>query len=126
MGEPLGARIVRELREAVEGELRRLAPDVHEDMLWTIGVPVQYIGRRTIRSLPGEPPRRETGALQDSWNWRVLTPAVDRTVAEIYTASKVGLYLQRGTSRIRPRPHLDPVFVKWIDPAFKRIVQAVR
>lgn len=55
-------RIARNVEAAALAEMQRLKPIVQK----RIGVPVQRTGGKTIRSRPGEPPRRDTGRLQAS------------------------------------------------------------
>lgn len=76
-------------------------------------------GTPSKRSKPGEPPRRQIGTLQKGSGVRWTTQPHIRIV--IYTTD-IGMLLQNGTTRIRPRPFEGPIR-KRINPFILRIVQ---
>lgn len=59
-------------------------------------------------SAPGEPPAVDTGKYRNSWGWTVVGEGAK---AELWvgTGDKRGPWLEYGTSRMLPRPHLRPV-----------------
>lgn len=69
-----------------------------------IDVAVTYSGRKAIRSKPGEPPRREFGNYQRSWQSRSSREG-DRISASVGTTSNIGPFLEFGTGRMAARPH---------------------
>ena len=54
-------------------------------------------------SLPGEPPALQTGALRSGYDWRRLIGAVEIVNHVIHSA-----FLEMGTRKMRPRPHVRP------------------
>jgi hypothetical protein len=102
-------RIVDDLIRRSRDKFDALGGEIVRDMREMIGVPVSGSGRNVVRSKPGEPPRKETGALQGSWRHHTVTEGdTVRTVAG--TPSMIGVYLQKGTATIRPRPHASTLF----------------
>ena len=57
-------------------------------------------------SAPGEPPAVDTGQYRASWAWKVLG---GQKAVEIFTDQERGPWLEFGTSRMAPRPHVRPV-----------------
>lgn len=92
-------RCLREIAEVVAANARKL---------------VNLQGSRTLRSLPGQPPRVQTGRGRRSI--RGMGPWVGSDGSAWY----MGL-LDRGTRRIRPRPWLDPAFQMSM-PLINRII----
>ena len=67
-----------------------------------------------VRSNPGQPPRVEIGNLQDA----VMTETQQNLFGvetRIGTNVDYGLYLELGTSKMKPRP--------WLRPAFDKVVK---
>lgn len=101
------AGIVSDLKERFAPRMENLAVTMRDEMREIISIQVVGRGRKAIRSKPGEPPRREFGNLQDSQQYDV-TIGDDYITASLFTDSKIGGYLENGTSRIAPRPHYAP------------------
>lgn len=74
-----------------------------------VSVPVGRSGSRIVRSLPGEPPRREHGDYIDSilHDTRREGALVITEIGSILPNR--GVWLEGGTSRIRPRPSFGPL-----------------
>ncbi len=66
-------------------------------------------------SAPGEPPRRQTGALRDSLT---VALAPDRLSARVGTDLDSGAHLEFGTQAIAPRP--------WLAPAAENVAPKIR
>ena len=58
-------------------------------------------------SAPGEPPAIDNGELAQSINFQVKD---NGTVGEVGSDKKHSLYMEYGTSKIKPRPWLKPAF----------------
>ena len=58
-------------------------------------------------SAPGEPPAIDSGELAQSINFQVKD---NGAVGEVGSDKKHGLYMEYGTSKIKPRPWLKPAF----------------
>jgi hypothetical protein len=99
------ARFSRNSRKAVEAAAT----------VWRNGIVEALTGDRTGRvykrpgtkatyraSRPGEPPASVTGRLRTSYRVRVLSD----TEAEVGSALPQSLALEKGTSRVLPRPHI--------------------
>ncbi len=74
-------------------------------------------------SAPGEPPRRQTGALRDSLT---VALAPDRLSARVGTDLDSGAQLEFGTQAIAPRPWLAPAAGNAAPRIRARIEAAVR
>lgn len=61
-------RIARSAERRLKAEMERMRADVQK----RIGVPVERSGGRTIRSKPGEPPRKDKGNLYASADAQTL------------------------------------------------------
>lgn len=117
--------IVADVKRLVFAEADKLGREITDDLVRSVSVPVQYIGGATIRSLPGEPPRKEFGDLADSIQYELLDYA-DSFSLTIYTDHQIALWLEAGTARIKPRPHFRPCFERWVEVVPERLFQAVQ
>jgi hypothetical protein len=93
-----------------------------------ISVDVEYIdgprgGVRVIRSLPGEPPRRETGTLQDSYQSAVEADAGEVTL-DVFSDCPYAGNLENGTARVLPRPHVADTADEMTEQFLDRVVAA--
>lgn len=62
-------------------------------------------------SRPGEPPASRTGTLRSGYRFRV----VDRgpwSTGEVGSPENYALWLEKGTSKMAKRPHVEPAFDK--------------
>lgn len=73
------------------------------------------------RSAPGEPPAVQTGQLRASVTYVKPAPLI----RHVGTNVKHGLYMEIGTSTIRPRPWLRPAFNRNKDKLAKFMKDAV-
>ena len=78
---------------------------------------------RGAPSAPGEPPRRQTGALRDSVSVEL---APDRLSATVGTNLDVGAQLEFGTRDMAPRPWLAPAADNARPKIRARIEEALR
>lgn len=70
-----------------------------------------------VASAPGEPPAVQTGQLRNSIDTNVYSEG--RSVkGEVGTKLMKGLWLEKGTSKIKPRP--------WLEPSFDKSLERVR
>lgn len=65
------SELIDELTADLATAMQSFVDEIADETRERVSVPVQVItgprgGRRVIRSRPGEPPRKDTGALQDS------------------------------------------------------------
>ncbi|MEE9209070.1 MAG: HK97 gp10 family phage protein [Kiloniellales bacterium] len=81
------------------------------------------IAGRGEASAPGEPPRRQTGALRDSLT---VALAPDRLSARVGTDLDSGADLEFGTQAMAPRPWLAPAAENVAPKIQARIEAAVR
>jgi hypothetical protein len=116
--------IMAEVRRRLEPVAESLANDVRDDLRETCSVPVVKQGGRTIRSKPGEPPRRETGGYVASI-LSASSTAGDRVRAQVFTDAELGRWLNFGTSRMAARPHWTEAANKWAAEATRRFAEAV-
>jgi hypothetical protein len=103
------ADLFDEIRTDCFQAMERVGEAVRDEWQSRVSVPVEYVagprgGVVVVRSLPGEPPRKETGELHDSIQAAtesdadVLTTTVDSEVPH-------AAYTNEGTARMAPRPH---------------------
>jgi hypothetical protein len=103
------ALLTADVVQEVAGAMRLYGEEVATDLRESLSVPVQYVGSRIIRSKPGERPRKETGKYRG-------TVATDttiegrRVVTRIGPRSHIAEFLEDGTSRMAPRPHVGPLY----------------
>jgi len=64
----LADKITRQMLDKIETEMETLGQAIADDLRQLISVPVgrDERGRVTVRSKPGEPPRKDTGRLYES------------------------------------------------------------
>lgn len=87
-----------------------------------VSVPVEYEGKRVIRSKPGEPPRTETGKYHGSFR-HVTSVDGDRVRTVAGTSDVRGAYFTAGTSRMKPRPHAERVREEFMESG-ERLIQS--
>jgi hypothetical protein len=98
--------VERQATPIIEGYLTT----VRETMIEEFNAPKSGRARRGSRraSAPGQPPARQTGTLQES----ITDPQVRRSgraiVGELRVTARYAGFLERGTSRIAPRPFAQP------------------
>ena len=118
-GRAIGALITAAKRGGEEG-LRKGAIEVHARVVRKLsqhGSGRVYPARRSRgqnrtaphqASAPGEPPAVDTGLYRASWQFDFGVDARGPW-SEVGTPMKIGPWLEFGTSRMAPRPHLRPV-----------------
>lgn len=95
----LAARLARGLLPAME--------DVRTEVQQRISVPVERVGKKVIRSKPGEPPRRDTGRLYTS----AAAQVIDATRQVVGSVSVDTPYARRLVRQMN-RPIFGPVLSK--------------
>ena len=110
---------IRALDDAQENRLLEAVTQWHagvvEDMLTGTRSGREYRipgSSRTYRaSRPGEAPATVTGRLRSSYQFRVREEGGNK-VGEVGSPLDYALYLEKGTKRMAPRPHLVPAYYK--------------
>lgn len=110
---------IRALDDAQENRLLEAVTEWHagvvEDMLTGTRSGREYRipgSSRTYRaSRPGEAPATVTGRLRSSYQFRVREDG-GKKVGEVGSPLDYALYLEKGTKRMAPRPHLVPAYYK--------------
>lgn len=100
-----------------------VAAGITADVKQRIGVPVGYANGRVIRSRPGEPPRREFGDYIGSWTYTVVREGDVIKGTSGSTMPGRGVWLEKGTGRIAPRPHVEPAYQQARAEATQQIKQ---
>lgn len=103
-------------------------------MVWHGGVTEMLTGTRSGRryriagtsryyqaSAAGEAPATRTGALRQSYKFRVID-----NVAEVGSDLDYSVSLEKGTSKMRPRPHLMPAYERNEKKIKEELSQSIR
>lgn len=93
----------RDIRRELLRRLRLCGELLRKGVIKTISVDVKNHGR----SLPGDPPHAETGALKKSIFWKIVGDGVIVGSALLY-----GYWLETGTKNMAARPYLEPTMNK--------------
>lgn len=96
-----GDEFFADVRTRVTGGVGQAAQDLKASLQVLIGI------QGPPRSKPGEPPHRDTGALQASIEVNGPAEQGDAVFASVGTALEYGRYLEFGTSRMAARPWLS-------------------
>lgn len=118
---PRLARVTPALvRPALAEELEFQAKEIAEDAIFSIKDGATS-GKSHIPAPPGEPPNEDTGDLSSSIRPLevVETPADVRT--GVIADSGHALYQERGTSRMEPRPFLEPAAERHREDALRAL-----
>ncbi len=110
----------------IEKALVRVGDHAVEVAKDKLKVPVEYRGGRVIRSEPGEPPRRETGALQEGIISRVEKTAPNVVELEFGSSrngsSVIPEELELGEGPVAARPYMIPTMHEAIIPDLETAV----
>jgi hypothetical protein len=113
-------RLVERARDGME----KVAQELEQRWRQMVSVPVEGVGRSAIRSKPGEPPRRDTGEYQDSIDHRTSVEG-DKVIAVAGTSMERGVWLEKGTGRMRPRPHASKLAEEFGGEIVERVAEAI-
>jgi len=123
MSDPVTDQIMDRINVQITHSMEEMGKDAADDLRELISVlvvyPKSYKGKRgnkyvpAIRSSPGEPPRKDTGALQASV--KVITDHIhkDEIAVTIVTDTEYDQALEFGTKHMQPRPFAGPTEAKW-------------
>lgn len=95
---------------------QNVARDMEAAIKESLNIPVERKDGKTLRSTPGNPPRRQTGRLRDSIETRVEVSAntantsntVRLIAGDLNGKAPYALYLEYGSSYLLARPFLLP------------------
>jgi len=113
LSDPVTDEIMARILAQAEQVMGEMAEDAAQDMRDLISVPVSRTKGKVIRSAPGEPPRKDSGALQASVKATVDQHEKDKVVATVTTDVPYDVYLRDGTKKMAPRPFHGPIEAKW-------------
>jgi hypothetical protein len=114
--------MMRDIRRAFATGVSKVSLRVQEEIVETLSYPGkgkrEMIGRTkkgrkrwtpNPRSLPGDPPARQTGALRRSWRTGIKSSKVFGNNVALTTGSDLvyAKHLETGTRRMRARPYLE-------------------
>jgi hypothetical protein len=133
-GGPSGDKIQQafaRIRAKLEGAMRTAGKLAQADIEGAIDTPVgrNFAGGVSERSLPGQPPRTETGQLLGNVESAVFSNpnAVGFAVGSSRPETpEVPVELERGAGRVLPRPYMQPAFVEWKTKGGQIIRQALQ
>lgn len=99
------------LNQVLAPKLVRLGESESANVRQDISVPVVRYAGRVNRSLPGEPPRRDTGRLHSNVHHRIVKQTNGVVMLEIFAIRpggnpKVPHWLERGTKKMAKRPFM--------------------
>lgn len=113
MSHPEIERVMSKLAGQVKHVVDDAATDAAKDMKALISVPVVRQGKRVIRSRPGQPPRKDSGRLHRTVKAVAAKVAKDMVRAAVETNTPYDRMLEKGTSKMAPRPFAGPIEAKW-------------
>jgi HK97 gp10 family phage protein len=98
--------VERQVTPIMEGQLNT----IRETMIEEFNAPKsgREYPRRRRASAPGEPPARQTGTLQASITEPQVRKSGNAIVGEMRITAPYAVFLERGTSRMAPRPFAQP------------------
>jgi hypothetical protein len=112
MSEPAD-EIMGSVTDQIESVMVKAGEAAALDLQGMLSIPVQKVGKRIVRSKPGESPRSETGRLLRTVADEVTRPARDQIALVISTSTAYDQFLVSGTSRMAPRPFDKILEKKW-------------
>ena len=83
-------------------------------------------GSRHVASAPFDPPNRDSGELDESIHVGDLIETPGQIQTSVIVGAEHGIYLELGTSRMLPRPFLQPATERQRIPLFEALVARVR
>ncbi len=106
------AGFIERFTDSVESATRKAGEDEVEQLKTDIGIEVEYTNGHAIRSNPGQPPRMETGQLQESIFSEVTRPETNVVELKIGSTADYSYLLEVGGfsnwGEIAARPFLGP------------------
>ena len=138
---PTRRTIVIRLTNNASARLRRIAatpilPALGEELLAAAAATAEdakfsihdgaISGSGHVPSAPFDPPNNDTGELADSIVVGDLIETPGQIQTSVIVGAEHGLYLELGTSRMLPRPFLQPATERQRIPLFEALVARVR
>ncbi len=107
---------LEELKQRIFDEAEWLGQQMLFDLVESVSVPVAFEGSRVVRSLPGEPPRLETGLYASTLQYEsIIDIEGGKFRISLFTDDERGIWFEEGTDNMAPRPHFDAITEKWAD-----------
>ena len=81
----------------------------------SLNIPVERKDGKTIHSLPGQPPRRQSGLLRDAIETDISVSGgkVSLIAGDLHGKAPYALYMEYGSLSVAPRPYLMPALSKY-------------
>jgi hypothetical protein len=105
--------IVKKTRAAARAALERVGREAVAELVRMVSVPVVRGRYRIIRSLPGEPPRKEFGTYVTTIKHKRMPGGHSVEELSIYSNDPRALWFEKGTSRMAKRPHFAVIQKKF-------------
>jgi HK97 gp10 family phage protein len=121
--------MARRINKEVDVSLQDWAIGIHKEIIRLIrskspGVRVNKgVGTHVI-SKPGYPPNWDTGQLAKSYQFKIEDIG-NMTKATVGSRLNYAAYLEFGTNKMGPRPHLKPAYEKITEKIEKRLISRV-
>ncbi|MDR0953639.1 MAG: hypothetical protein LBM71_05655 [Elusimicrobiota bacterium] len=111
--------------------MQNLASEMEKELKEKLSSPVDVSAGNVLRSLPGEPPRKESGQLRQSIE-AALTAQTSQSGSQatikagcLNTTLPYAFFLEYGTQSIMPRPFLLPTLAKYSEQIAKEFKEAL-
>lgn len=113
MSDPATDEIMGRISDGIRHAMEEAGNDAADDLRELISIPVVRTKGKVIRSSPGQPPRKDTGALLASVKSVIDEIEKDRIAVTISTDTDYDQFLKNGTARMAARPFDGPIETKW-------------
>ena len=113
-------KLISDMRAGMD----RIGAELVARMREMVNIPDGGTPSRPIHSKPGEPPRRELGTYRDSWS-HVTESTPDGVRTEAGTPMERGIWLEKGTGRMAPRPHASKLAKEFGGVVVERVREVI-
>lgn len=102
------------LEQAQKQITQDIAVEMKQEVKNILDIPVSKNGAKIVRSRPGQPPRKNSGNLQNSVDYLLEQKGTEISIKVFCdNSAPYALYLEYGTQKTAPRPFMLPTLNKY-------------